>query len=441
MKFLSILNQFKASKVMVIGDFMLDVYTMGEVGRISPEAPVCVLQVTDEQRRPGGTGNAILNLVSLGLEVVAVGRVGNDTAGHYLKETLAAENVDIRGIFIDPLLQTPLKNRVIASHQQIVRVDYEKRTPLSEELEQRIIDFLPNLISNIQVIAVSDYGKGFVTRTLFAEIVRLARENNICVIVDPKGNDFSKYKGAQLIKPNLSEALAASKSAPDANLDKVAEKIIDETGVDWLLITRSKEGMSLFSKDEGRQDFPVTVREVRDVTGAGDTVLAMITAGYANKLQMESIVRLANMAAGLAVERLGCARITLTELLKRLMELDPINKIFGEDHLFTLQESLRQQPFLLLGLSGIQGFTSPLFKTIQLLAKKSPLKLVVYLIEPAEEEFIHLLASLKEIDFIILSTDSLHHLCEQIQPKEIHMLEGEKLLSLDHTRKLSRVTS
>lgn len=317
---MDIFSLLKRAKVLVIGDFMLDVYTMGRVTRISPEAPVPVLCVEQESRRPGGTGNAILNLISLGMEVVAVGRVGRDGPGHFFLETISEDGVDTKGIIVDPAFITPTKCRMIADNQQLLRVDHEMVSPLSDKLEKKLLKNLPELLKEVAVIAISDYAKGFLSRSLLGSLIAIAKEHKIPVIVDPKGIDFTKYKGATILKPNLSEAIAASGLEHDAPLDSVAEKLLREVKVGHLIVTRSKEGISIFSSRQQRKDFPARVREVKDVTGAGDTVLAIFTAALANKLDLGLAANLANTAAGIAVERLGCARISLEDLALRLVE-------------------------------------------------------------------------------------------------------------------------
>lgn len=302
---------------MVIGDFMLDVYTFGDVARISPEAPVPVLRVISESRRPGGAGNAILNLVSLGMDVVAVGRVGNDLGGSAFLQEMAKEGVDTRGVICDHAFQTPLKNRMIASGQQIVRVDHENICPLNLAEERDVIANLPRLLADVEMIAISDYAKGFLTKGLLAEVMRLANERAIPVIVDPKGMDFTRYRGASLIKPNYSEAAGAAGLGMEATLEAMATRILHDVGIETLMVTRAKEGISVFSKEGERQDFPACVHEVKDVTGAGDTVLAVVAAALANQFSIAESAELANIAAGLAIERIGCARITLEDLMQR----------------------------------------------------------------------------------------------------------------------------
>ena len=315
------MDQIKRKKVLVVGDFMLDVYTMGSVDRISPEAPVPVLRVTQETRRPGGAGNAILNLVSLGMDVVAVGRVGNDFGGRTFLEEMAKEDVDTRGIICDPAFQTPLKNRMIAAGQQIVRIDYEHPVPLQSELEQEIADSLPKLLEGVHVVAISDYAKGLLTQSLLATIIRTSKTLSIPVIVDPKGLDFTRYHGATLIKPNLAEAIGAAGLGREATLEDIARCILRDTAVETLMVTRSKDGISVFSHTSHRQDFPAHVHEIKDVTGAGDTVLAVVTSALANRLSLSEAAQLANVAAGIAIERVGCARISLADLAARLLEL------------------------------------------------------------------------------------------------------------------------
>jgi rfaE bifunctional protein kinase chain/domain len=315
------MDKIKPKKVLVVGDLMLDVYTMGSVERISPEAPVPVLKVAHESKRPGGAGNAILNLVSLGMEVVAVGRVGDDAPGRIFLEEMAKEAVDTRGIICDPSFQTPLKNRMIASGQQIVRIDYEHPTALHPEHEQQIAEMLPRLLQGVEIVAISDYAKGLLTQSLLSKVIRCAKEKKIPVIVDPKGFDFTRYHGATVLKPNLAEAIAAAGLGREATLEEIASRILRDTNVETLMVTRSREGISVFSQQKRREDFPAKVHEVKDVTGAGDTVLAVVTAALANRLSLAESAELANVAAGIAIERIGCARISLADLAARLLEI------------------------------------------------------------------------------------------------------------------------
>lgn len=429
-------------KVMVIGDFLLDTYTVGKARRISPEAPVAVVQVQHTEDRPGGAGNVVLNLVSLGAEVVAVGRIGMDRAGEILQQTLKSEGVSVEGLVVEQRYQTPVKNRVIAENQQIVRVDYEKITPIPELLEQQVIELLPQLLEGVKVVAISDYGKGFLSRSLLSAVIEQTKAHKIPVIADPKGVDFSKYSGASVLKPNLSEAVAAAGLGNDAPLEQVAAKVLHTCQAESLMITRSEAGISIFNRDGSRQDFPVKMREVKDVTGAGDTVLAMLTCAMANGLPLSSSVQLANIAAGIAIERFGCARITLSELARRLLEEDVESKVFDTEHLFALKEALRGKKFALLGLEGSQGLTSEIFKSIRFLAQRKEWDLLVYVRDNhPSDDFINILASLHEVNFIILSHESLRQFCLLIHPHEAYIVDDNQLKRLDEIMHLLNADS
>lgn len=322
---MDILNLFRSKRALMVGDFMLDVYTYGAVDRISPEAPVPVLRVEREEERAGGAGNAILNMTSLGLSVIACGRVGKDAAGTSFLTVLEKEGVDVSNILIDNDFRTPVKKRMIAEHQQLLRVDYESVPPLLSELEKESMQRMDSLVSRVDVVAISDYAKGFLTEKIIKKLIASARKYHIPVIVDPKGACFKKYDGATLLKPNLGEAAIAAGLDKRSSLKLIAERLLKRVSVDQLMITRSREGISLFAKKGGIQkDFPALVREVKDVTGAGDTVLAMVTAAFANGIDDDIWPFLANVAAGMVVEKIGCARVTLQELHKRLLDIQPV---------------------------------------------------------------------------------------------------------------------
>jgi D-beta-D-heptose 7-phosphate kinase/D-beta-D-heptose 1-phosphate adenosyltransferase len=433
-KLIGMLSRFRPVKVLVVGDFMLDTYTTGKVRRISPEAPVSVLNVQKEESRPGGAGNVVLNLISLGAQVSAIGRIGEDRAGELLSNALEKEGVSIQGLLVQKGFKTPVKNRLIADSQQVLRVDFEEISPIPESLEHAIVEKLPDFLEGVQIVALSDYGKGFLSRSLLMAIIETAKEKKIPIIVDPKGDDFSKYQGATVIKPNLSEAYAAAKLSFEVSLDQVAKSILSNTHVEMLLVTRSEAGMSLFTREGLRFDFPVRSKEVKDVTGAGDTVLAMISAALANGWDIKYGAQLANIAAGIAIERLGCARINLSELAGRLLEFDIENKIFDEEHLFALQQALKGKRYCVLGLDSHQGMSTALFRSVRKLACHNPnRKLIIYVRDnDPDEEFVSILSSLAEVDFIVLKCKSLKNLCAIIHPHEVYLLENYQLVSLDH---------
>lgn len=426
-------SHFQPFRALVLGDFMLDTYTTGKVRRISPEAPVPVMEVLKQESRPGGAGNVVLNLTTLGATVFAVGRIGADSEGIELKKQL--HNADTTALFVESNYKTPVKNRLIADSQQLIRVDFETIAPLSSDLEEAILEQLKVFIPRVQVVALSDYGKGFLSNRLITAALQIAKEAKIPAIVDPKGSDFAKYKGATVLKPNLSEAYTAAKCPPHFSLDEVARRLHDLA--EFLLITRSEAGISIFDSDGKRSDFPVRSKEVKDVTGAGDTVLAMICLGLANGLDIHLAAQLANIAAGLSIERLGCVQITLSELAQRLLECDSDTKIFDENHTYALHQVLQGKRYSLLVLDKGQAMTTALFRTIRQLSGQSDQELIIYVRDSQpNDEFIHLLSSLNEVDYIILQTESLKNLCSAIHPHEIYFLERDKMICLDQAKNL-----
>ncbi|HEV8052957.1 MAG TPA: bifunctional ADP-heptose synthase, partial [Parachlamydiaceae bacterium] len=396
-----------------------------------------VIQVTSEEKRPGGAGNVVLNLRSLGAAVTLIARVGNDSSSEILREALNQEGVDVGGLFVQQGFSTPMKNRVIADNQQIVRVDYEQITQLPEMLEQEIVDALPDLLDGVDAIAISDYGKGFLTRTLLSSVIEQAKSRNIPIITDPKGNDFTKYNGTTLIKPNLSEAYAAANMLPDATLDAAAQRILQLVDTETLMITRSEHGITTFQRNGQRNDFPVKSREIKDVTGAGDTVLATLSYAIANGLSVAEAVQLSNIAAGIAIEHFGCARISLPELARRLLEFDAVNKVFDREHMAALYETLKGREYTLLGLSGSEGMTSAVFSAIHGLSKNKDRDLVVFLrdVEP-DSDFVNMIASLNDIKFIIVESDHVADLCESVVPAGIYIVVGKELSQLHSVTEL-----
>lgn len=414
------LGRLGRCNVLLAGDFVVDRYTVGKARRISPEAPVAVLHVSSEEQRPGGAGNVALNLVSLGASVSVIGRIGHDTAGRQLRESLEKDGIDTTGLLIQDDVPTPVKNRVIADNQQIVRIDYETVSSISADLERLMIQQISDRLRDIDVVAISDYGKGFLSIPLLRTLIGEARKRGIPVITDPKSTDLTKYDGSTLIKPNLSEAMAASGLSPEASLDAMAQQILSRVATDYLMITRSQAGISIFPKVGERQDFPVKAREVKDVTGAGDTVLATLTCAWANGLSLAEACHLCNISAGIAIERLGCARITLRELAHRLLDLDSGNKIFGQEHLIALQEALRETACALVVVNSRTSFDIDLFNMIRRLGQEEQLQVVIYVEDQdPDHRYVSMLASLKDVSFIIVNSHSLDEVSSCLQPRVV----------------------
>ncbi len=401
-KLIGALSRLSRNKVLVAGDMILDTYTIGKARRISPEAPVAVVNVQKEEHRPGGAGNVLLNLLSMGCDVAVLSRVGFDSSGDLLLQVLKEEGVDVSGIIREKCYPTAVKNRIIAENQQIVRVDNESVDPLQAEAEQAVIASIPQMMKDVKVVAISDYGKGFLTSNVLKALIDYAKKHNIPVLTDPKGLDFSKYKNSTLIKPNLSEAYAAAGVPTNGDIEEVAKKLLDKIETDMLMVTRSEKGISLFNRKGDRQDFPVRAKEVKDVTGAGDTVLAMIASAIGSGLTMAEAAQLSNVAAGIAIERFGCARISLADLARELLQSDVTNKVFDVEHLFALEKAMEGRKYSTLKLSSKQGMSSAIYNQIRNERQKGT-EIVVHVTDNnPDPDFVNILSSLSEVNFVLL---------------------------------------
>ena len=299
--------------VLVVGDVMLDRYWFGDVSRISPEAPVPVVHVQRTEERPGGAANVARNIASLGGKATLLSVVGDDEAGRSLAALLEKERVTTM-FHKDPQLPTTVKLRVIGRQQQLLRIDFE--TPPSREvLEDKLGDF-ESLVDAVDVIILSDYGKGGLTHV--SKMIKVAKAHGKRILVDPKGDDFARYRGATLLTPNRGEfRQVVGRWQDEADLAARAESLRIELALDALLVTRSEEGMSLFSS-AGAMHEPTQAQEVFDVSGAGDTVIATIGLMMAAGLNMQDAVRIANRAAGVVVGKLGTATLSRAELISSL---------------------------------------------------------------------------------------------------------------------------
>ena len=424
-------SRLQSPHVLIIGDFMLDTYTTGHVERISPEAPVPILHVEKIEDRPGGAGNVALNLIALGAKVMAVGRIGDDRQGLHLKKLLKKKGIDPVALFIQHGITTPLKNRFIGNGQQLIRVDQESKIPLTSKIEEMALAYIHAKIDQVKVIAFSDYGKGFLSKSILQTVIDLATTKGIPTIIDPKGEDFSKYQGATVIKPNDKEALLASNLSTSASLDAIGNSLLTQTGSKMVIITRSEKGISLFKKNHTRLDFPVKCQEVKDVTGAGDTVLAMITLSCASGLSIEEGLELSNIAAGIAIERLGCVDVCLSTIAQRILEINMTHKIFDQNHLFALERALERKNLTILGVNTEKVILNHLFLHIQKLSQQSlDEKLMIYFINPnPDEDILSLLSSFDEVDFILIHSDSLTSFTKRIRPSKVYLLNNDGTLT------------
>jgi rfaE bifunctional protein kinase chain/domain len=299
------------ARVLIVGDVMLDRYWFGDVSRISPEAPVPVVKVERTEERPGGAANVARNCSALGAQTGLLSVVGADEAGATLARLLAASSIDA-SLHEDAQLNTTVKLRVLGRQQQLLRIDFEN-SPAHEVLKAKLAEFEERLAA-CDVVILSDYGKGGLTH--IAEMIRLARGADKPVLVDPKGEDYARYAGATVLTPNRAELRqVVGRWKDDDDLASRVERLREELGFEALLLTRSEEGMTLFSA-AGALHEPALAREVYDVSGAGDTVIATLAVMLASGQGLAAAMKLANRAAGIVVGKLGTATCSLEELKK-----------------------------------------------------------------------------------------------------------------------------
>lgn len=314
-----ILQAFRSKKILVIGDVMLDQFIWGKVVRISPEAPVPILEVQSEEFFVGGAANVARNLRSLSASVAVMGRVGKDNEGKQLLSLLKKDGIQTSHILSTPNLPTIVKTRVIAKPQQLVRVDREVREPLSEENLKQVRRLLSTTLVQVDAVIVEDYGKGFVTQALVDEVAKQCEKRKKLWTVDPNPQNPLKWMGAHAIKPNRQEAFAASHlplSDKKEVLQKVGKTLLQKWKTQLLLITLGEQGMQLFEKNKAPYFSPTKAREVFDVSGAGDTAIAAFTLALISGATAIEATEIANHAAGVVVGKLG----TATALPKELME-------------------------------------------------------------------------------------------------------------------------
>lgn len=313
---------FGSARVLVVGDLMVDRYYSGKVRRISPEAPVPVVEVVEEMQRFGGAANVALNLRSLGAAVEVCGVVGEDPEGRWLVEGLRAAGIGVAGVLAAPGRPTTLKCRVVAHHQQVVRFDRERAGALAHGLRRRVEEAVAAAWSRCGAVVVSDYAKGLVQRPLMRRIADLRRARGPKpVVVDPKSPHFELYRGATVVTPNLAEALAAARirsGEGEELLRRAGAALLRRTRGAALLITRGEAGMSLFEPGRPPRHMPTVARAVFDVTGAGDTVVAVVGAALAGGAPLAAAARLANVAAGVVVGEFGTVPITREQLAAAL---------------------------------------------------------------------------------------------------------------------------
>jgi rfaE bifunctional protein kinase chain/domain len=310
-----VISRFPSLRILVLGDFMLDHFLMGRVDRISPEAPVPIVDVDTEEFHLGGAGNVVMNGKALGAQMIPLGVIGNDWAAERIRELFLEEQLSTDGLLTSERATT-LKTRILAHQQQVVRVDREQRTPISDELQNQLAKQFLEIVDSVDGVIISDYAKGTLTPALLAKILPEARKKEKLVCLDPKTRHFSSYTPVTVITPNQAEAssLLGYPIVSEEDLMEAANRILKLIDCTALLITRGDKGMALFSNGEFTL-VPTKAREVYDVTGAGDTVVTAICLALAAGAELIEAVELANAAAGIVVGKIGTATLTASELL------------------------------------------------------------------------------------------------------------------------------
>lgn len=325
-KLFNVIDNYKDKNILVVGDIILDEYIWGKATRLSPEAPVPVLEVSKYSYILGGSANVAHNIAVLGGKTVLIGVAGNDMQSDLLCNELQKANIDAGFIVKDSSRPTTVKTRLIAhNHQQLARADREMKTPINADIEAKILLNITKVIENTDLVILSDYAKGVLSETSTSKIIELVKSYEKPIIVDPKGIDYSKYSGVDLITPNRLEAEVATKSQAGANPEEMAIKLFESLNIKHVLVTLGEDGILLYSGNEFKK-LPAVTSEVYDVTGAGDSLISalaisMVASGY----DVESSVMLGNYSAGVAVRRTGTTVVSTSEL-KSLIEHHMLNE-------------------------------------------------------------------------------------------------------------------
>ena len=319
---MDIISGFSQAGVLVVGDVMVDHFIWGNVSRISPEAPVPVVDVQKDNIMLGGCANVLNNIHAIGGRVYVAGVIGSDMIGKKLLAELRGKKIETRGIVVEKGRPTTLKTRIVAHGQQMVRFDKEHRKPIPASSADKILTYVKSLRDKIGAIVISDYNKGVVSRDLIEGIKEIVRDSDIRICLDPKQNNFSIYKGAHIITPNHYEVQRAAglEISGSDDIEKLSAFLLKKFAFPAMLVTRGEEGMSLF--ENGRKithtHFPAQAKEVYDVTGACDTVIGILALGLAARASLKEATCLANLAAGIVVEKVGTATVSQKELMEAL---------------------------------------------------------------------------------------------------------------------------
>jgi len=456
------MTQLKNAKpnILVIGDLMIDHYLWGSAERISPEAPVQVVDIAKESSVLGGAGNVINNLISLGATVNVASVVGDDEIAKELSIMLKSIGVKTEGLITQQGRKTSKKSRVIAANQQILRYDKESKETITSASVEKIVAAIEKDLFVTDMIILSDYGKGVVSEELAQAVIALANKKSIKVLVDPKGTDYSKYRGAHMLTPNKKEASEATgiEIVDDASLEKALLLLKEQCNLDRSMITLSEDGIAIYDGEVKR--FPTVAQEVFDVTGAGDTVIASIAFALSASLSIEETARFSNLAAGVVVGKVGSATVTLDEIeiyesklhqsssdahIKTFEEIDRIVKrakehnqrvvftngcfdILHVGHVKYLQEAKSFGDILIVGLNSDASVRE----------LKGPTRPV-----NVEDDRAYILAALDAVDYVVkFSDDTPHDLIKMIAPDVLVKggdYEGKSVVGTEFSKVLKLV--
>jgi D-beta-D-heptose 7-phosphate kinase/D-beta-D-heptose 1-phosphate adenosyltransferase len=430
------IDRLKSARVLCIGDVMLDHYVYGQVERVSPEAPIPVLWIEREMKTLGGAGNVLRNLQALGAASSFISVVGNDEAGREVGRLVEAQDGTEAHVLVQPQRTTTVKTRYVAANQQLLRADRESSTPLDPYIREDLLRLARELVTDHSVVIISDYAKGVLTEGVALEIIRAAREAGARVIVDPKGGDHIRYRGADLLKPNRRE-LAHATGMPVATDDEIvaaSRLLIERCGFNAVLASLGAEGMVLVGADGTVHLQRAEVREVYDVSGAGDTVVATVGTALAAGMTLTDAARLANAAAGVAVGKIGTAVVYASELIASLSgrDLHAADKVVPRSHALDLVVRWRRHGLKIGFTNGCFDLLHPGHVALLAQAKAACDRLVVGLNSDAstarikgprrpiqsESERAAVLASLAAVDLIVIfEEDTPIELIREIRPQ------------------------
>jgi rfaE bifunctional protein kinase chain/domain len=314
-------KSFDGKRIAVVGDMMLDGYYWGDVKRISPEAPVPVLEVEDEFFRFGGAANVAYNILTLGGIPLPVGVIGNDNYGNIFSSLIKEKNIEDEGIIIDNDRPTTTKTRIIADNQHIVRIDKESKAYISSKIEEKISIFLASAIDSLDGIILQDYNKGILTPSLITKIISIANKKNILITVDPKFDNFFEYKNVTVFKPNRkeTETVLGTRIKDDKDISSAGRNLLHKLNSKYVLLTLGEGGIAVFEKGDKERRMPTKARKVADVSGAGDTVISTLTIGLAAGADIYEACYLANYAAGLVCGEVGIVPIEKERLFDTIL--------------------------------------------------------------------------------------------------------------------------